>query len=95
MDGFSFSNLFTPLSKEYCMYYYYLSILTYIFFVFAVFATIYVMITLYSKKELTFHYVLLSITSLISYFLAYFTMRLSYSMCVGSLHPSTASSKFW
>jgi len=79
----SLNDLFTPLDKKYCDYFYYLSVITYCFFIFMVLSLIWGLIFHYKKFDL---YVCLnSISLIISTFLSYFVNRLMYSMCVKSL----------
>jgi hypothetical protein len=79
----SLNDLFTPLDKKYCDYFYYLSVITYCFFIFMVLSLIWGLIFHYKKFDL---YVCLnSISLIISTFLSYFVNRLMYSMCVRSL----------
>ena len=80
--------LFSPLTREYCLYYYGFSVFFYVLFVFVSVFSLYSLIT----KKFSFGLLLNLFMSCFTYFLAYFVSRLSYSMCVGSLHPSSASS---
>ena len=80
--------LFGPLTREYCLYYYGFSIFFYVLFVFV---TVFSLYSLFSKK-FSFGLLLSLFMSCFTYFLAYFVSRLSYSMCVCSLAPSSASS---
>ena len=80
----NFMNMFFgPLSKEACLYFYFLSILFGISFVFVA-ITVFIFILQNHKKmdmKLGFNLVLL----LINVFLVYFVNRLLYSMCSRSL----------
>lgn len=79
----SFKDLFTPLDKKYCNYFYYLSVIAYFIFIFMVLSLIWGLIFNYKKYDL---YLFLNYISLIiSTFLSYFVNRLMYSMCVNSL----------
>ena len=78
--------LFGPLTREYCLYYYGFSIFFYVLFVFV---TVFSLYSLFSKK-FSFGLLLGLFMSCFTYFLAYFVS--SYSMCVGSLAPSSGSS---
>ena len=74
-----FNNSFlAPYSKEYCMYFYILMIITFVFFVIALWQSLYSLFQ--GKIGLG-----LAATLPITPFLLYFTNRLMYSMCVGSL----------
>ncbi len=65
---------FSPLGKEYCRYFYYLTILTFLFFAVAVVGGTWAIL----KRKASLVPTLLS---LIGPFLVYFTNRLLYSMC--------------
>ena len=80
---YSFNDLFTPLDKKYCYYFYYLSIISYFIFIFLVLSLMLMVVFHYSKLNL---YITLNLVSvIISTFLAYFVNRLMYSMCLKSL----------
>jgi len=69
------SSLFSPLGREYCLYFYYL----------AVFAFIFMLLTAAHNLYLVFSGdadLLPAILSLIGPFILYFNNRLLYSMCV-------------
>lgn len=66
---------FSPLPKEYCVYWFWLSVLSFIFLVAAILS---VTIGVY-KGELGLS---LGLLTLISPFLIYFNNRLLYSMCL-------------
>ena len=73
---------FGPLSKEYCMYYY----------VMTIFAAITFLVTLgslvvgaFKTKKLTARYFFMSLYALLPLFLAYFVTRLMYSICIKAL----------
>jgi len=72
-------NLFTPISKKYCDYFYILSI---IFFVLFIAAAIVGIMSLFDKKGMKLADVLILVTQPL---ILYFINRLYYSMCVGSL----------
>ncbi len=79
----SFKDLFTPLDKKYCNYFYYISIITYCLFVFLVLLLVWSLIFHYKKLDL---YICINyISIIISTFLSYFVNRLMYSMCIRSL----------
>ena len=73
------TKLFTPLNREYCDYFFYLSVINFIFFLYILLAGLYVFL-FDKKKEGLFTILLVSLPT----FVAYFTNRLLYSMCVGS-----------
>ena len=68
---------FTPLSKEYCMYFYLMMVIFFVFLVMTMF-TIIVRIIKHNKKT---DYLLLT-TNAFTLALVYFQNRLLYSMCV-------------
>ena len=73
---------FSPLGKQYCNYFYYVSIISFVLLVIAVISLVFTMVLSKSKdKMLLLH----SIPAFISLLLSYFTNRLLFSMCVGSL----------
>ena len=69
---------FSPYSKDYCLYFYIVMIITFIFFVVALFQSLYLLF----KQDIG---VGMAIMNVITPFLLYFTNRLMYSMCVNSL----------
>jgi len=79
----SFKDLFTPLDKKYCNYFYYLSVITYFISISIVLLLVYSLF--FHSKKIDFIMCLNSISIIISSFLSYFVNRLLYSMCVGSL----------
>jgi hypothetical protein len=70
---------FAPLDREYCDYFFYLSVINFILFLYILLAGLYVFL-FDKKKEGLFSILLVSLPT----FVAYFTNRLLYSMCVGS-----------
>jgi len=76
-------DLFTPLDKKYCNYFYYISVITYCFFIFMVLLFAWSLVFNYKKMDL--YICLNSISIIMSFFLSYFVNRLMYSMCVKSL----------
>jgi hypothetical protein len=78
---------FGPLSKEYCVYFYYLSIFFFFIYVVTLIGAIAYIIKNYknsSKINLTFFINLAMI--LIYTLIPYFVNRLFYTMCVNSIH---------
>ena len=67
--------LFSPLSKDFCLYFYYLSVVAFVFLVLAVYNGL----ALLLKKKLTY---LGALLGLVAPFLLYFNNRLLYTMCV-------------
>ena len=74
MGGF-IDNLFSPLGKEYCVYFYWLSVIAFIFLLLALYNSL---MALLKGKFRVFNFVM----SLIGPGLIYFNNRLLYSMCL-------------
>ena len=74
---------FGPLSREYCGYFYFLSIMFGFLFVFSILSIVYTFVVNYKKINSMF--VANSLVLLINIFLAYFTNRLMHTMCVKSI----------
>ena len=68
-------NLFSPLGKEYCGYFYWLTVIAFIFLLLALFNVV----TKLLKGKVS---VVDSLLTLLAPALAYFVNRLLYSMCV-------------
>lgn len=73
--------VYGPLSKEYCIYFYLLSIIGFISLFIVVISALLIGLSL--KKGIMFYLEMFMLC--IPYALIYFTNRLLYSMCVGSL----------
>ena len=71
--------LFAPLGRDFCDYFYFLSVLNMIAFLYVVFTILFIMFTDRKRQGM-----LQIISLLLPTFLSYFTNRLLYSMCVGS-----------
>lgn len=71
--------LFGAIGKEYCMYFYFLSVLAFIAFIIALVSVIRLMAT---NKKLPISTAVLVV---FQPFLVYFVNRIFYSMCVNSL----------
>ena len=72
------NSLFSPLDKKYCMYFYILSVIAFIFILFSLVSLI-LLLGDYSKHK----YVIMStISSIIMLGLTYFSNRLLYTMCI-------------
>jgi hypothetical protein len=76
-------NLFTPLDKKYCNYFYYLSVISYFVFIFIVLS--FVLMLVFHFKKLDLNISLHFFSTIISTFLAYLVNRIMYSMCIKSL----------
>ena len=72
---------FSPLGKQYCMYFYIMSIIMFLSFLFLLGN---VLMKLFRGK-LDNSSGILQLNLLVSIFIGYFTNRLLYSMCAGSL----------
>lgn len=70
--------LFSPLSKEYCMWFYWVSIFYYVVFLMVLLSAIIYGI----KHKKDFGYYLQSVMMSLVMFFNYFIARLFYSMCV-------------
>lgn len=70
--------LFTPLGKEYCIYFYYLSIFVFVFFCVALVSGLYIGIRSNEGHKYYFKLFIMCFT----YLIMYFQDRLLYSMCV-------------
>ncbi len=72
-------SVFSPLGKQYCDYFFYLTVINVILLMYIIFSAIYIFL-FDKKKETIFQVILVSLPTLVGYF----TNRLLYSMCVGS-----------
>lgn len=80
----SFMNqYFGPLPREYCVYFYALSIIFGIMFALSIISIGYYMIT--NIKKVNTMFIVNSILILLNTFLAYFANRLLHTMCVKSI----------
>ena len=73
-------SLYGPLNKEYCIYFYILSVIGFVVLVIAILSTIFIGIT--KKKDTKFYMEMLMIC--ITYGILYFHNRLLFTMCNGS-----------
>ena len=80
MDSLN-DTLFGPLSRQYCIYFYYLSVIGFILLAFVLLSTIYIAIA--TKRSFSFIYQMFMIA--LGYAIFYFQNRLLYSMCINSL----------
>ena len=79
MDTF-LESFFGPLSKDYCLYFYILSIVGFVLLTMMLASTLMIGIT--KRKGIEFYLQAVSIA--IAYGIFYFQNRLLYSMCVGN-----------
>ena len=70
-------NLFSPLGKEYCQFFYYLSILGFIFMAIVLLSALFIGIT--KGNGIQFYLKMLSLA--LGYGIFYFQNRLLYTMC--------------
>jgi hypothetical protein len=70
-------NLFSPLGKEYCQFFYYLSVLGFVFLVIVLLSTLFIGIS--KGKGISFYLKMLSLA--LGYGIFYFQNRLLYTMC--------------
>ena len=78
------NNYFGPLSKKYCIYFYYLSIFFFIIYVISLISFIAFIVKHYNKVNLA--YIINFVMILINTLLGYFVNRLLHSMCMNSLN---------
>lgn len=76
-------DLFIPLDKKYCIYFYYISVISFGFFILILLTTIWCLA--FETKKINLIFCMNSVSLMISTFLGYFVNRLMYSMCVKSL----------
>lgn len=74
-------NLFGPLSKEYCLYFYILSIIGMISLILVVLSALFIGIS--KRKGLDFYVQMMSVA--IAYGIFYFQNRLLHTMCMGAV----------
>lgn len=79
----SLKDLFTPLDKKYCIYFYYISVISFSFFILIFLTTTWCLA--FETKKINLFFCMNSVSLMISTFLAYFVNRLMYSMCIKSL----------
>jgi hypothetical protein len=77
---------FGPLKKEYCVYFYYLSIFSFFTYITILFGIILFVVKNYKKPaKLDMAFFVNSVMLLINTLLAYFVNRLLHTMCVNSI----------
>ena len=77
-NGF-FQTPFAPLGTEYCDYFFYLTVINFVILLYILLSALYVFF-FDKKKDGFFNIIIVALPT----FVAYFTNRLLYSMCVGS-----------
>jgi hypothetical protein len=73
---------FGPLPKEYCLYYYFLSVISAIIFTITLISFV---VAIVKSKKVKIGMVISMINALLSLFIGYFVSRLLYTMCIRSL----------
>jgi hypothetical protein len=73
----TFSDLFGPLKQEYCLWFYYLSVIGFVFLVLVLVSGI--VVGIMGKKPLSYYYFVF--IGALGYFIFYFQNRLLYTMC--------------
>lgn len=75
---------FSPLGKDWCIYYYILLVISFIGFIMALVTSI---MSLFGAKKFTaLGFAKNTFLPIFSSFIMYFLSRLAYSICVGALH---------
>jgi hypothetical protein len=77
------TTLFSPLNKDWCNYFLFISMIMYVIFILAIFTEVVFIFNHF--KTLNFRTIMHGFLMLINAFLAYMVNRLLYSMCVKSL----------
>ena len=72
-------NIFGPLDKRYCLYFYYITIFFFVFIIFTIVNMLYHAV----KNTGDSKFYVSGFAMLVSYAVFYFQNRLLYSMCVG------------
>ena len=78
----TFNNLVGPIGKEYCYYFYILSVLAIVFFGIIFIGIIYTGVT----KKMGFTFFFLSLVYSMQFLLVYLQNRLLYNMCIHSIN---------
>jgi hypothetical protein len=76
------NTLFSPLGKEWCLYYFFILVFVFIVSLIAVFSSLMEVINL---KKKTFSSIIVTLLPIVTYAILYFQSRLIYSICLGSL----------
>jgi hypothetical protein len=74
---------FGPLSREYCAYFYFMSILFFVFFILSIIGVLSAVIV--KGKKIDFMFIINSSMLVLNILLAYFVNRLLNTMCNGSI----------
>jgi len=73
---------FSPLGKEWCMYYYAILVFVFIFFVLSIISAV---IGLFNLKKIGFNEIYLLCVPIVMNLILYLQSRIIYSICVSSL----------
>ena len=74
------NTIYGPLPKDYCLYFYIISVCSFIAMIFILILALFIGIT--KKKNISFY--LQALMGALAYGIFYFQNRLLYSMCIGS-----------
>ena len=74
---------FGPLSREYCTYFYLMSIIFFVFFILSIIGVVSAVVM--KGKKIDFMFILNSSMLILNTLLAYFVNRLLNTMCTGSV----------
>jgi hypothetical protein len=77
----SLSDMFTPLDKDYCVLFYWLTVVNFVFLIIAALGFVVSLVMLFRNK-VTLMSAMYSFLMILVYGLMYFQSRLFYSMCV-------------
>lgn len=81
MENSTMQNLFGPLSKEYCLYFYIISIFCFVFACVIIVMMLFIGIT--KRKGMDFYFIMIS--GALGYGIYYLQNRILHSMCIGSI----------
>ena len=76
-----FTDMFTPLDKDYCVLFYWLTVVNFVFLIIAALGFVVSLVMLFRNK-VTMMSTMYSFLMILVYGLMYFQSRLFYSMCV-------------
>jgi len=78
------SNYFGPLGKEYCLYFYLMSIFFFVIMMLGIFGVIVTIVK--NPKQVNVMFFVNAVMLLMNSILAYFVNRLLHTMCANSIH---------
>jgi len=76
---FKMDSIFGPLDRKYCLFFYYIAIIFFVYMVFVIVSMLYNAV----KNTGSSQYYLYSVGLMLSFALSYFQNRILYSMCIG------------